>query len=65
MNQQQCKILYDFGDHLENMQISSLRRHFSTNIGFRIKHTKLPKIDVYDPLSSVKNILDTFKIHIS
>ena len=29
MNQQQCKILYDFGGHLENMQISSIRRHFS------------------------------------
>ena len=29
MNQQQCKILYDFGGHLENMQISSIRRNFS------------------------------------
>ena len=28
MNQQQCKILYDFGGHLENMQIRSIRRHF-------------------------------------
>ena len=28
MNQQQCKIMYDFGGHLENLQISSIRRHF-------------------------------------
>ena len=39
----QCKILYDFGGHLENMQIRSIRRHFSAcKHWFRIKHTKLP-----------------------
>ena len=56
MNQQQCKILYDFGGHLENMQISSIIPISQlANIGFRIKHTKLPWRIVSDSLSSEKS----------
>ena len=53
MNQQQCKILYDFGGHIENMQIGSIRRYFSackhwfSNLAYQITLR-----NVSDPLSS-------------
>ena len=49
MNQQQCKILYDFGGHLENMQISSIRRHFSA---YKHWFSDLAYQITLDPLSS-------------
>ena len=67
MNQQQCKILYDFGGHLENMQISSIRRHFSdckhwlSDLAYQITLEKCVRLFVFRN----KSIRDTFKIRIS
>ena len=67
MNQQQCKILYDFGGHLENMQISSIRRHFSaykhwfSDLAYQITLKECVRPFVFRN----KSILDTFNIRIS
>ena len=65
MNQQQYKILYDFGGHLENMQISSIRRHFSACKDWFLDlpnyQTTLKKCD-RPVVFRKKSILDTFKI---
>ena len=67
MNQQQCKILYDFGGHLENMQISSIRRRFSAckhwfwDLAYHVTLKKFVRPYVFRN----KSILDTFKIRIS
>ena len=63
MNQQQCKILYDFGGHLENMQISSIRRHFSackhwfSDLAYQITLKKCVRPHVFRN----KSKLDTLK----
>ena len=67
MNQQQCKILYDFGGHLENMQISSIRRHFSaykhwfSDEAYQITLKKCVRHFAFRK----KTILDTLKIRTS
>ena len=64
MNQQQCKILYDFDGHLENMQISEIRRRFSackhwfSDLAYQITLKKYVRPFVFRN----KSILDTSKI---
>ena len=64
MNQQQCKILNDYGGHLENMQISSIRHHFAackhwfSDLAYQITLKKCVRPFVFKK----KSILDTFKI---
>ena len=64
MNQQQCKILSDLGGHLENMQISSIRRHFSackhwfSDKAYQITLKKCVRPFVFRN----KSILDTLKV---
>ena len=58
----------DFGGHLENMQIRSLRRHFSAcQHWFLVQHTKLPQIKVSNlflhKMPVLVNFSDVFPYH--